>query len=366
MANLAVVAHAAGDVRVEDIGPARPASDEAVVAVSYGGICGSDLHYWTHGAAGASILREPMVLGHELSGTVTAAAADGSGPAVGARVAVHPLTPVGDGSTPWPADRPNLAPASTYLGSAMHLPHTQGGFAQEVSLPTRMLHVLPDGLDLRTAALAEPAAVAWHGLERAGEIRGRRVAVIGAGPIGLLVAAVALHHGAAEVIATDVQERPLDIARGWGVTAVAAQDAERIAALHADVVVESSGTVPGLAAAISAARRGGTVVMLGLQRSGDIAVPMATAITRELTLTGSFRFGDEFAAVLAALADGSLRVDGVVTHEEDVRDAVAALGVAADAAVSSKVLLSFAAASVSSSVSSNEAAPPKRDAEGEA
>ncbi len=341
MANLAVVAHAAGDLRVEDIGPAVPAPDEAVITVAYGGVCGSDLHYWRHGAAGASILREPMVLGHELSGTVTTAAADGSGPPAGARIAVHPLTPRGDGRTPWPADRPNLAPASTYLGSAMHLPHTQGGFAQQVALPTRMLHVVPDGLDLRLAALAEPAAVAWHGLERAGDIEGRRVVVIGAGPIGLLVAAAARHHGAAEVFATDVQPRPLRIAQEWGVTTLAAQESERIAALHADVVVESSGTVPGLAAAIGAARRGGTVVMLGLQRSGDIAVPMATAITRELTLTGSFRFGAEFPAVLAALADGSLRVDGVISHMRDVGDAVAAFDLAAAADVSSKVLLSF-------------------------
>ena len=82
-------------------------------------------------------------------------------------MAVHPLTPHGDGRTPWPEARPNLAPASTYLGSAMHVPHTQGGFAERVALPARMLHALPGGLSLERAALAEPAAVAWHGLERA-------------------------------------------------------------------------------------------------------------------------------------------------------------------------------------------------------
>lgn len=165
------------------------------------------LHYWRHGAAGG-ILREPMILGHELSGTVVRAAADGSGPGVGVRVAVHPLTPRGDGVTRYPADRPNLAPASTYLGSAMHLPHTQGGFADRVALPTRMLAPLPEGMSLRLGALAEPAAVAWHGVGRAGDVRGKRVAVIGAGPIGLLAVAVARHHGAAEVIATDLHDRP--------------------------------------------------------------------------------------------------------------------------------------------------------------
>ncbi|MGB4777234.1 zinc-binding dehydrogenase, partial [Microbacterium sp.] len=178
-------------------------------------------------------------------------------------------------------------------------------------------------------------------LERAGDVRGKRVAVIGSGPIGLLVVAVALHHEAREVIATDLQPRARDVAEGLGARTLDARDSEEIAALHADAVVESSGTVPGLAAAIAAARRGGTVVMLGLQRSGDILVPMATAITRELTLTGSFRFAGEFDDVIAALADGSLRVGGIVTHEYRVSDALAAFQAAGDAALSSKVLLSF-------------------------
>ncbi|WP_347345461.1 alcohol dehydrogenase catalytic domain-containing protein, partial [Microbacterium sp.] len=93
MENPGVVVHAAHDMRVEELGEPRPAADEAIVEIAYGGVCGSDLHYWQHGAAGASILREPMILGHEVSGTVVQAAADGTGPAAGTRVAAHPLTP---------------------------------------------------------------------------------------------------------------------------------------------------------------------------------------------------------------------------------------------------------------------------------
>ncbi|WP_153038875.1 alcohol dehydrogenase catalytic domain-containing protein, partial [Rathayibacter tanaceti] len=121
-----VVVHAAGDLRVEEAPlPARAAS-EALVAIAYGGICGSDLHYWTHGAAGESILREPLTLGHEVVGTVVEAAADGSGPSVGAEVAVHPATAHGE----WPPGRPNLASEGTYLGSAARFPHEQGAFAR--------------------------------------------------------------------------------------------------------------------------------------------------------------------------------------------------------------------------------------------
>ncbi|WP_405217640.1 zinc-binding dehydrogenase [Agrococcus sp. Ld7] len=339
--NLALVAHAKGDVRVEPLPEPDPAADEAVVAIAYGGICGSDLHYWLHGAAGQSILREPMVLGHEIVGTVLAAAADGSGPAAGTRVAVHPATEVDDGSAPYPADRPNLSPAGTYLGSAARMPHTHGAFARRAALPSRMLRPIPDGLDLRLAALAEPAAVAWHGVGQAGDVAGTRVLVIGAGPIGALAIAVAKHHGASEILATDLHEHPRVLAERLGARAMDATDAEAIAAVHADVVIESSGTVPGLAAAISGARRGGTVVMLGLQRAGDVSVPMATAITRELTLVGSFRFNDELDAVLAALADGSLDAEAVISHELPIGDGLRALEIARDAAVSSKVLLAF-------------------------
>lgn len=342
--NLALVAHAKEDVRVDVLPEPAPAPDEAVVEIAYGGICGSDLHYWLHGAAGQSILREPMVLGHEIVGTVLAAAADGSGPAAGTRVAVHPATEVDDGSAPYPSDRPNLSPAGTYLGSAARMPHTHGAFARRAALPARMLRVIPDGLDLRLAALAEPAAVAWHGVGQAGDVAGARVLVIGAGPIGALAIAVAKHHGAAEIVATDLHEHPRQLAELLGATALDARDAEAIAAVHADVVIESSGTVPGLAAAISGARRGGAVVMLGLQRAGEIEVPMASAITRELTLVGSFRFNDEIDEVLAALADGSLDAGAVISHELPIDRGLEALEIARDAAVSSKVLLTFGSA----------------------
>ncbi len=154
---------AAGDVRVEPVPVRVPDPDEAVVEVAYGGVCGSDLHYWRHGAAGPSVLKEPMLLGHEIVGTVRHGADDGSGPAPGTAVAVHPARPAaGDGTQRYPADRPNLSPGCSYLGSAAHRPRTQGGFVRYLTIPARMLRSLPAGLALRTAAVAEPASVAWH------------------------------------------------------------------------------------------------------------------------------------------------------------------------------------------------------------
>jgi L-idonate 5-dehydrogenase len=188
--SLGVVAYAANDLRVEPVPLRKPAADETVVEVAYGGICGSDLHYWMHGAAGESILRAPMVLGHEVVGTVAQAAGDGSGLAPGTLVAVHPATPAGDGVTRFPADRPNLSPACTYLGSAARFPHCEGAFIKYATLPSRMLRPLPAGLGLRDAALVEPASVAWHAVSQADNVHGRSALVIGAGPIGALIVAV--------------------------------------------------------------------------------------------------------------------------------------------------------------------------------
>ncbi|MBG6239267.1 threonine dehydrogenase-like Zn-dependent dehydrogenase [Mycetocola sp. CAN_C7] len=338
----AVVAHAAGDLRIDEIAVRPPTTGEALVEIAFGGICGSDLHYWTHGAAGESILRAPMILGHEVVGTVVAAAEDGSGPAVGTRVAVHPATPGdGDGSR-YPADRPNLSPGCTYLGSAARFPHTDGAFARFVSLPSRMLRPLPDGLSLRDAAIAEPAAVAWHAVARAGDLAGKRVLVIGAGPIGSLVVAVARRAGAGEIIATDVHDFPRDNATRLGADrTLDAGDADAIAAVQADVVIESSGSARGLASGIRGAARGGRVVMVGLLPAGEQPALLSLAITRELELVGSFRFNDEIDEVLDALADGSLVTGPVVTHEYDVADALTAFDMARNAAVSGKVLLRF-------------------------
>lgn len=339
---LAVVAHAKGDLRVERVPIPAPAAGEALVRIAFGGICGSDLHYWAHGAAGESVLHDPMLLGHEVVGTVEVAAADGTGPAAGTPVAVHPATPLPAEGIRYPADRPNLAPGTTYLGSAARRPHTQGAFAGLVALPSRMLRELPAGLSLRDAALAEPAAVAWHAVARAGQVAGKSVLVIGTGPIGALAIAVLTRAGAASITAVDMHEKPLAIASALGATrTILASDADEIAAVQADVVIESSGSHRGLASAVRGAARGGRVVMVGLLPSGEQPALMSLAITRELELVGSFRFADEIDEVLDALADGSLFVEPVVTHEFAAADALEAFAVARDASVSGKVLLRF-------------------------
>lgn len=339
---LAVVAYGKDDLRVEERPAPVPGDSEALVDIAYGGICGSDLHYWRHGAAGESVIRAPLVLGHEFVGTVRAAAADGTGPPAGARVAVHPALRAEVASGRFPAHRPNIEPGGGYLGSAARFPHADGGFASRVSIAAGMLRVLPDSLSFRLAILAEPVSVAWHAVSRAGEVQGKRVLVVGCGPIGALIIAVLKHRGAAEIIAVDTVEQPLRIATEVGATGtIFATESQAIASADADVVIESSGNYRGLASAVRGATRGGRVVLVGLLPAGEQPALMSLVITRELELTGSFRFADEMDDVIAALAEGSLYVSPVITHEFAVDDALAAFRVASDPAVSSKVLLRF-------------------------
>jgi L-iditol 2-dehydrogenase/L-idonate 5-dehydrogenase len=286
-----------------------------------------------------------MVLGHEIVGVVVRAAADGTGPAEGSAVAVHPATPgpgAGPGVVSYPEDRPNLSPGCTYLGSAARFPHTDGAFSRYANLPSRMLRELPKDLGLRTAALIEPASVAWHAVSRAGDVAGKTALVVGCGPIGALAVAVLKRAGAARIVAVDMHAKPLEIAADVGADdAITAGDTDAIIAVQADVVIESSGSHHGLASAIQGATRGGKVVMVGLLPTGPQPVLISLAITRELELMGSFRFNDEIDEVIGALADGSLQIDPVITHEFPVGQALEAFGVARNSAESGKVLLSF-------------------------
>ncbi|MEU3270818.1 L-idonate 5-dehydrogenase [Saccharomonospora sp. NPDC006951] len=332
----ALVAHGAGDIRIERHAGRNPAPHEAVVAIGYGGICGSDLHYWSHGAVGESVLRAPMVLGHEVAGHVLSAAADGSGPPEGSAVAVHPASPCGN-CAHCAQGRPNLCPYTSYLGSAARVPHTDGALAQRLVVAADRLLPLPDTVSVRTGALAEPASVAWHAVSRAGEVKGKRVLVIGAGPIGALVVAVLRRAGAGEIVVTDLHERPVHVAGLLGATTGFPGPPPE--GLDADVAIESSGSASGVATAVGGLRRGGHLVLLGLPPKPEQPFPAGLVTTRELTVAGSFRFHTEMAEVIAALGDGSLDVEPVISHEFPLREAETAFAVAADTSASGKVLL---------------------------
>ncbi len=331
----AVVVHSAGDLRVEERPVPEPDQGEVRLTMTHGGICGSDLHYYLDGRVGNFILREPLVLGHEVVGTVDLDPSGRYEP--GTRVAIHPAT-VDHTCPECEAGHPNTCRNARYFGSAASDPQTQGGFAEQMIARQDQLRPLPDGLDLSRAVLAEPLGVALHAVNQAGDVKGKKVLVSGSGPIGALVVAAAAARGAAEVTATDLQDKPLEVARLVGATATIRVDQAPVPELTYDIAFEASGSPRGLSAAIASVVRGGTVVQVGSLPSGDLQVALAALVAREITLRGAFRFADEIDEAIELLATDD-RFQHVVTHTFPMAAVSAAMDVARDSGISSKVVL---------------------------
>ena len=344
---LAAVLHGAHDLRVEHRPEPALAADEARVRINAGGICGSDLSYFRKGGVGDFRLREPLTLGHEVSGTVIELATPSDTLAVGDRVAIDPSRPcrrcrfcrVG---------RSNLCTNMRFLGSAALMPHVQGAFSETVTVRADQCVPVPATLSFRLAATAEPLAVALHAVRRAGPLLGAHVLVAGAGPIGLLTLASALHAGAASVTVTDLAEPPLDIATAMGAAAtILVRDCDdslnRAAAGHDgfDAAFEATGALSSIAVLPDLVRRGGTIVQLGMLPPGSAGLPVNLLMSREIDLVGSFRFHEEFRLAVDALVHGRIDPTPILSQTFPLAQAAEAFAVAGDRTRSIKVHLEF-------------------------
>jgi L-idonate 5-dehydrogenase len=343
--SLAVVIHAPHDLRIEEGRVAELGPTDVEVRVGAGGICGSDLHYFHDGGFGTVRIKEPMVLGHEIAGTVAAV-----GPAVrrvrpGDKVAVNP-------SLPCEACRYCLAGLANhcldmrFYGSAMRFPHVQGGFRQRLVAHERQCVAVPAEVPLEKAAFAEPLAVCLHAVSRAGPLLGRSVLITGAGPIGMLTMLAARHAGAREVVITDVAEAPLALARKLGADRAinVASEKDGMAAYEAekgtfDVMFEASGNPAALRQGIAAVRPRGIVVLIGI--GGEASLMLNVLVAKEVDLRGTFRFDAEFAWAVDAIATGRIDPTPLLTEVIPLARAREAFDLASDRSRAMKVQLSF-------------------------
>jgi L-idonate 5-dehydrogenase len=339
----AIVIHAAKDLRIEDREPEPLNPNQLRLRLATGGVCGSDLHYYNHGGFGAVRLKEPMILGHEVSAYVedpgTTAFAKGQ------LVAVSPSRPCGTCKFCLEG-LPNQCLNMRFYGSAMPFPHIQGAF-REILIADASQCVDATGLTAGEAAMAEPLAVTLHATRRAGDMLGKKVLVTGCGPIGTLSILAARRAGASEIVATDLSDFTLSLAAKVGAdrTINTAKDPEALAQYtpdkgYFDVLYECTGVAAALASGIAALRPRGVILQLGL--GGDMTLPMMAITAKELDLRGSFRFHPEFAVGVGLMQKGLIDVKPLITHTVPLTQAEDAFRLASDRSQAMKAQIVFA------------------------
>lgn len=335
-----VVIRGKKQLSVEERAKPVPTEGMVLVAPKFVGICGSDLHYYEDGAVGAFVIQEPLVPGHEVSGVLAEAACiDGADLPGGTPVAIHPST--WGKAVPGLEEKREIWPGGRYLGSAASHPHTQGAMTELLEVRPDQLRVLPKTLPIRRAALAEPLGVAIHALAQAGAIRGKRLLVFGAGPIGLLVVAAGVILGASEITAADLLPGPLERAKGVGATKTIQIGEGALPASNAfDVVLECTGTASGISHSFRTVSPGSVIVQVGIPNNVDSRINLSGICAKEVTYRGTFRFDKEFNDAIQLLDENPV-LENIVTHTFPVKDVAHAFKVAHDPQVSGKVLLEF-------------------------
>ncbi len=341
----ALVCHAPQDLRTQVIAVEPLGAKELGVRVAFGGICGSDLHYFQHGGFGTVRLKEPMALGHEVSGVIDSVGADVKNFCVGQRIAISPSRPCGQCNFCL-SGLPNHCSSMRFYGSAMPFPHVQGAFREHLVIDASQAHPIADSLSLSHAALAEPLSVGLHAINRAGNVFGKQVLVTGCGPIGALLIAGLRRAGAARIVAVDLAELPLACAKKMGAdeTINLNTTPNGLAPFAAnkgqfDVMFEASGSDKALRAGLEVVAPRGVIVTIGL--GGEATLPLNALVTKELDLRGTFRFHHEFAVAVGFLNSGLVDGQAVISHTVAFNNANDAFTLASDKGRALKVQIDF-------------------------
>ncbi|CAK7245144.1 MAG: Endo-1,4-beta-xylanase 2 [Sporothrix thermara] len=307
---------------------------DVLVAVNYTGICGSDVHYWQHGAIGDFVVKDPMVLGHESAGTVVAVGSAVQDLKLGDRVALEPGYPCRR-CVRCLEGHYNLCPLMRFAAT----PPYDGTLTGFWAAPSDFCYKLPEHVSLQEGALIEPLAVAVHIVGKQARVQpGQSVVVMGAGPVGLLCCAVAKAYGATKVVSVDIVASKLAFARDFASThtymsqrispqenaANILKEAGLEVAGGADVVIDASGAEPSIQASLHVVRVGGTYVQGGMGKA-DITFPIMALCGKEVTARGSFRYGaGDYALAIELVASGKVPVKKLISETVPFTSAEAA------------------------------------------
>jgi L-iditol 2-dehydrogenase len=327
--NLSAILMKTGDLRLEDRPIPEPGQNEVQIAVHSVGICGSDVHYLVNGCIGDFIVKQPMILGHESSGTVSKLGEGVTHLKVGDRVALEPGVPC-RACTFCKTGRYNLCPDVQFLAT----PPVHGNLARYHVHAADFCFKLPDHVSFEEGALLEPLSVGVHACRRAGVTLGHTVLVCGAGPIGLVSLITAKAMGAAIVAVTDISESRLAVAKSMGADHVITIDPKldsramaanitKVIMANPDVTIECSGAEASLQTGIYATKSGGVLLLVGLGPA-TVNVPIVNAAVREVDIRGVFRYSNTYPTALAMIASGAVNVKPMITHHFKLEQALEA------------------------------------------
>ncbi|HEX5415427.1 MAG TPA: NAD(P)-dependent alcohol dehydrogenase [Chloroflexota bacterium] len=312
----AVVLRKVRDVALEERSCSDPGPDEVVVAPSVVGICGSDLHLYQDGHIGDSVVEAPLVLGHEAAGRIVAVGERVSTLNVGDRVIVEPGLACGQCRL-CRRGRYNLCPNVRFLG----IPPSDGLMATRATVPARWTYRLPDHLSDAEGAMIEPFAVGLQAAHEANVQPGDVVAILGAGPIGLMVLQAAKVRGAGAIVSIDLSDRALEAAKQLGATAVVnprrddpKQVLQDLTGEGADIVVEAVGASATIRQTLDLARRGGIVTLVGISSEPTVPLNVNHIVRRGIHVRSSFRYANQHPVALALVASGKVDLRAPITH----------------------------------------------------
>jgi L-iditol 2-dehydrogenase len=310
-----------GDVALIERPTPEPGPGEVVVRVASVGVCGSDVHYYDHGRIGQYVVEQPLVLGHEASGVVTALGAGVSSPAMGQRVSIEPGVPDLT-CEQCLAGRYNLCPNMRFYAT----PPIDGAFAEYVVVHAAFAHPVPDSISDDAAALLEPLSVGIWACRKGGVSAGSRVLITGAGPIGLVSVQAGQAFGATDIVVSDVNPARLALAQELGATEVVDARTTGVDDLPRPptVLLECSGHPAATVAGIRALAPAGRAVLVGM--GGDeLPLPLSVVQERELEVTGVFRYAGTWPTAISLVAAGRVDLDRLVTGTYALGEAEEAL-----------------------------------------
>jgi L-iditol 2-dehydrogenase len=309
--------HGTRDLRLEELARPTPGSDEVLLQVACVGVCGSDVHYYQHGRIGSQVVEEPIIMGHEFSARITALGAKVTGLEPGQLVAIEPGISCGQ-CEPCRHGHPNLCPEVRFCGT----PPIDGVFAEYAVMPAENCFPLPQGMSAIEGAMLEPLGIAIHSVDLGHLKAGLTVAVLGAGPIGLLIAAAAKAAGASQIFVTE----PLAYRRQFALDYIAnaALDPETqdvvagirqlTAGRGVDVAFEAAGApeTPQQAAAVT--RIGGKVIIAGIPPDGMMTMQADTVRHKGLTIKIVRRMKHTYPRAIRLVQTGMVDVKPLATH----------------------------------------------------